>query len=533
MKKISIFGFLSAVSLGLASAGTANLPSYRAATVEFVPQLIADSATRVVSRAEALALTVANAKAMTAYISAAAAQGADIVVFPEDGLYGAAFAGREGLAPFLETLPSAYGTNLCAGDDSPISILACAAASSAITVVADVGEAVPCGNNIDDDVDNLLADAAAPCPADGQFQYNTQVVIDAAGAFVAKYHKTHLFPEDTCCFDAGTSGVVTFPLYRGPPSKSVLLRLNVALFICFDIFFHAPVVSAVRDHGVTDFVFSTYFENNGTDPFRISALGILQGVSRALNINIIASNVGTGALDSGSGIFVRGTSPSLFYNPTHVDASHMVVADIPAESAASDVAVVRAQQQKKGAAPPAAAAPAAAAPPFVVVHVVEGQSGSASLKTSDGHVACSIDYHATSVQVNPRTGAREATFALLAASPQHHPFLGGALRAAACAFVPCASGGDPCGQGNGNDSPFEMVAPATFSNAALTASFHNTGFGIIIPVFGNGYPGAGLVPFHLKTGFGMNVQSANATLGGAFQARWLSVSTMVLWQTFE
>lgn len=55
--------------------------------------------------------------------------------------------------------------------------LSCTAKKYAIYVVANMGDKKPCSSS------------DPKCPSDGRYQYNTDVVYDVEGKFVARYHK--------------------------------------------------------------------------------------------------------------------------------------------------------------------------------------------------------------------------------------------------------------------------------------------------------------------------------------------------------
>jgi pantetheine hydrolase len=150
------------------------------------------------------------------FTAEAAEQGAQVVVFPEDGLYGAFFLNRSMILPYLEEIPEPSSQSLCTKQwiRSPaLHRLSCLSQRYNVLLVADMGEIVYC--------------SGARCPRDGHFNYNTQVAFDR-GALVAKYHKSHLYKE---------------PQWnpQKPPTPAVYhsKRLNVTFgfLICFDIMF--------------------------------------------------------------------------------------------------------------------------------------------------------------------------------------------------------------------------------------------------------------------------------------------------------
>tara|TARA_R110002050_G_scaffold40095_2_gene98185 strand:- start:643 stop:1527 length:885 start_codon:yes stop_codon:yes gene_type:complete len=144
------------------------------------------------------------------------------------------------------------------------------------------------------------------CPDDGKFQFNTQIVFGTTGALLQKYHKSHLFPDDLIAFDYPSERVqmATF---------NSSFNVMFGQFICFDMFFVSPEILRAKALGIENFVFSTYWENQGTLPL-IPAIQIQQAWSRGVGVNLLASNIGFGFEDSGSGIYSAGTSDTYVLN---------------------------------------------------------------------------------------------------------------------------------------------------------------------------------------------------------------------------
>jgi hypothetical protein len=164
-----------------ASNSSPQKESYTAAVVEYVPIL---SYVRVGVK-QAQQIMNENLDNYEQYIMEAAAAGAEIIVFPEDGLYGAYFLTREWALPYLEPLPpsSHLPYDLCgssvAAEASPIAHrAACLARTYSIYLVIVMGEVVLC------DPMNMTSSPygmgeggveTSHCPPDGRYQYNTQV----------------------------------------------------------------------------------------------------------------------------------------------------------------------------------------------------------------------------------------------------------------------------------------------------------------------------------------------------------------------
>ena len=114
-------------------------------------------------------------------------QGADMVVFPEYGLYPSGTT-RDEIEPFLESIPDPEEAwNPCADPEKYPNTelqrhLSCMARENNIYVVANIGDRVPCD------------ESAVDCVG-GRHQYNTNVAYDRTGTHVARYHKYNLFFE--------------------------------------------------------------------------------------------------------------------------------------------------------------------------------------------------------------------------------------------------------------------------------------------------------------------------------------------------
>jgi len=188
----------------------------------------------------------------------AAAKSADIITFPEWGLFGTSGPAnhRETMAPFCEDME----------DSSTLTKLKQIAVDNAIVVVANVCEKV-----VDDDQNELL--------------YNTEVAIAADGTLLAKYHKMHPFFPKT--FDTPPEEEdVTFEAFG----------VTFGLFVCYDLL-HSTPQTALLSQGVRHFPYSVAL------PSLLLSKEYYQHWSKSNNATLLASNLGP---VGGGGIFVRG-----------------------------------------------------------------------------------------------------------------------------------------------------------------------------------------------------------------------------------
>jgi pantetheine hydrolase len=281
---------------------------YIAATVEYEPVL--PTSLRNVTREKAVALMRQNLARYDEFMAEAKRKGAEIIIFPEDGLYSPNFCfSRGAILPFLEPIPDPDDnrTNPCLEfanhtELATLTYASCIARKHSMILVVNMGDIVPCTSS------------DASCPSDGHFQYNTQVVFDIHGNLIQKYHKSHLYYENQ--FDAGD----------GMPKYFDALDTRFGLMICFDIVFDTPSKSLIYDLNITNILFSSWWVN--FSPI-INAIQVHQAFSFYHQINLIASNPGIGAPASGSGIYSRGKALQAFYNPTKTHASKILVSKVP------------------------------------------------------------------------------------------------------------------------------------------------------------------------------------------------------------
>ncbi|KAM8790318.1 pantetheinase isoform 2-T2 [Rhynchonycteris naso] len=246
-----------------------------------------------VPRKEALVLMNRNLDVLEEAITSAAKQGAHIIVTPEDGIYGWKF-NRESIYPYLEDIPDPQVDWIpCIHPNrfghTPVQErLSCLAKDNSIYVVANIGDKKPC--NASD----------LQCPPDGRYQYNTDVVYDSQGKLVARYHKQNLFMSEDQFNVPKEPEVVTFNTTFG----------RFGIITCFDILFHDPAVTLVKDFHVDTIVFPTAWMN--VLP-HLSAIEFHSAWAMGMGVNFLASNTHhISKKMTGSGIYAP-DSPRAFY----------------------------------------------------------------------------------------------------------------------------------------------------------------------------------------------------------------------------
>lgn len=253
------------------------------------------------SRAHALKNMMKNLDIYQQEVEKAAAEGADIIVFPEDGIYGMILT-RIALRPYLEYIPDPKRERWCPCDDpmryrnSDVQrFLSCLARKNSIYVVANFGDLQPC-----DTFSDIM------CPTDGYFQYNTDIVYDKQGTLVAKYHKEHLFYEFQ--FDKPKS--TEFVYFDTPFGR-------FGIFTCFDILFHDPAITLIEKYNVTNIVFPTAWMD--ALPL-LAAIQFHSAFAVGIGVNFLSANIHRPSNRfQGSGIYTPDGALSYYYDEMSKD----------------------------------------------------------------------------------------------------------------------------------------------------------------------------------------------------------------------
>lgn len=216
----------------------------------------------------------------------AAQQGAQILVFPEDGLQGFNFS-RSSISGYLETIPDPQkeSWNPCTepakyNNTEVLQRLSCMARRNNLYLVANMPDLQPCS----------LMPNPSSCPPDGHWQFNTNVVFRSDGLLVARYHKHNLYFEEA--FDT--------------PPKPEIITFNTpfagrfGLITCFDILFYEPTVTLVTQ-GVRQLIFPTAWMNQLP---LLDTIQFQQALSLGANVTLLAANIRNDRLImTGSGIY--------------------------------------------------------------------------------------------------------------------------------------------------------------------------------------------------------------------------------------
>jgi len=176
------------------------------------------------------------------HAEAAGKRGVNIMVYPEFGL-GGDLNSRDGLYPYLEDIPDISDGQVvipCLTGNpqtQPITVNAsCWARQYNLTIAIEYYDLKKCDQSSD-----------VNCPADGRYQYNTEVVFDSQGKIIAKYYKYHEWIPFLVAIDTPKEiPLITFVSEFG---------VKFGIFMCFDMFFPSPALDLVA-MGVEHYVYS-------------------------------------------------------------------------------------------------------------------------------------------------------------------------------------------------------------------------------------------------------------------------------------
>ncbi|XP_017879699.1 vanin-like protein 1 [Ceratina calcarata] len=237
---------------------------YTAAVVEYTP---------VYNRGNGPLTLKENADAYIKYIEEASQHGADIIVFPANGLTSTSLPGRKQMDSWTTVIPPAQDEYVpCTMSDvkgvsETLTRLSCAARKNRIYVVVNIAE------------------------KNGIYYHNTNVAFDRTGKIVARYRKVNLDGE--LSFDKPkTPEVVTFDTDFG---------VKFGTFICFDILFPVPALNLTRTLGVSNIVYTAAWWSEV--PF-LTAIQTQSGWAYSQNVNLLGAGYHLPEFGgSGSGIY--------------------------------------------------------------------------------------------------------------------------------------------------------------------------------------------------------------------------------------
>ncbi|OWF56040.1 pantetheinase-like [Mizuhopecten yessoensis] len=282
--------------------------TFRAAVYEHAVYLPLNRKVHV-SRETALSVMMRNLRVYKEQTEIAASQGADIIVFPEDGVYGMGYS-WDGIASYMEYIPEPQEVtwDACAEpfrfpNTEVQHFLSCLAKNNSIYLVANIGDKQPCDR-----------DADPRCPKYGHYQFNTDVVYDPKGQLVTKYHKVNLFYESQ----------FSFPVNKTPAIFDTPFG-TFAVFTCFDIMFYDPAMAAIERYGVGNVIFPTAWMD--ALPL-LSSIQFHSAFAAGLGINFLAANINFPSYNfHGSGIYTPDGASKFYYSGAS-NAGKLLVSDL-------------------------------------------------------------------------------------------------------------------------------------------------------------------------------------------------------------
>nr|XP_046273385.1 biotinidase-like [Scatophagus argus] len=309
---LSIAIFTFSLTLAIVQTEPTVDSSYIAAVYEH--NLVLNPDPRVpLSHADALQHMRKNLDIYEVQAAQAAQQGAQILVFPEDGLQGFNFS-RVSISGYLETIPDPQqeSWNPCTepgkhNNTEVLQRLSCMARRYNLYVVANMADLQPCP---------LKTEPSSSCPSDGHWQFNTNVVFRSDGLLVARYHKYNLYFEDA--FDT-------------PPQPEIItfdtpFAGKFGLMICFDILFHEPTVALV-EKGVRQLIFPTAWMN--LLPL-LDSVQFQRAFSLGANVTLLAANLRHDKMNMrGSGIYTPFSATYHHAQKGDPEEGRLLVARVP------------------------------------------------------------------------------------------------------------------------------------------------------------------------------------------------------------
>ena len=462
---------LCVLVLGSCKALAASQDSYVAAVFESSP-----NQTIAASPAEGLQQMVTTLASYKPFFAEAANSGAEILVLNEMGISGFSFTVASQVTAYLIELPS-LGAVPCTAAESfslptPTSqvlpALSCAAKDLNVTLVVDLAERRPC------------ARVAAPCPARGYFQFNTQIaLLGGSGALTSVYVKNHLFLP-------GNEGNI-FDSAPWQPSYATFKSHTGRLFgqaVCFDLFYPNPIL-ALAGMGVRDIVFSSYWENLKSYPL-VTASSLQRAVSEAANVNLLAVSVGYSWQNSGSGLYSQGRILNATFNQENAPRSTLLTSVVPSLVPHRPLHVGLPTAQEAISDTPLAVFGGGRAPPAKPTW-----SFTLEISQSVTHegIQCIFDMTVLGKE-------RDTTLALIAQDGQ---YMVGAMRTQLCAMQEC-----PMGECSLSDIPVPLSTGVTLQRGSMEMRGFTAVRGLVAAVGPHGSPvSVPWLPWQQSSSFGI------------------------------
>ncbi|OCT75835.1 biotinidase [Xenopus laevis] len=294
----------------LVASLSGHIVAYYTAAVYEHHAILNQNSTTLTDRKAALEFMLQNLDIYEMQVAAAAEKGAQIIVFPEDGIHGFNYT-RQSIYPYLDFLPPTHllPWNPCLepdrfNDTEVLQRLSCMAVKGGMYLVANLGTKVPCEPH------------HFQCP-DGRYQFNTNVVFSSNGSFVASYFKQNLYFE----YGFDTPNKEQYVVFDTPFAS------KFGMITCFDILFYKPAVGLVEKHMVKHILYPTAWMNQLP---LLSAIQIQRAFASAFGVNFLAANIHHTELGmTGSGIY--SPSKSFFYYDMTSENGKLIIGKVPVD----------------------------------------------------------------------------------------------------------------------------------------------------------------------------------------------------------
>lgn len=244
----------------------------------------------------------------------------DIIVFPEMTL--------NGMETAVETPEPRDKVTPCDSanytDDNLLKLISCSAKTFRRYVVVDIVTKAVCP-----DEDMVANGDPRDCMdrEDGMSYYNTNVVFDRNGTLISRYRKFNLFGE-----------AVDKPFKPSMVSFETDFGVKFGHFVCFDLMFRYPALELVRNHNVTDIVFTTMWFSEM--PF-LTAVQVQQNWAYTNNVNLLAAGANNPSIGStGTGIYAarKGSLVSVMEGNR---TSHLYTAVVPKRGLGDNIPITQ------------------------------------------------------------------------------------------------------------------------------------------------------------------------------------------------
>mmetsp|Transcript_6100 Transcript_6100/g.10416 ORF Transcript_6100/g.10416 Transcript_6100/m.10416 type:complete len:616 (+) Transcript_6100:8057-9904(+) len=256
-----------------------------------------------------------NTKAVIQQIKEAAAQGAQIIIFPEVALnangltpidcsWKTLVASRGEAIPVISNSSSEY--EIPCGDSNwdqrPITqMISCAARTYGIYVLVHLYGAQPCTKEAIGDL----------CPPGGVMSMSMNVVLNSKGALVARYFKRSIALEAPGITQPTPELLAAYPDNPIFTANFNGTLVTFGMMICYDLLQAYPL-NKYLDAGISNLLWVNSFPAN---PSTITQTGTAQGTSWATNTNILSTGKAGQGSENGMGIFTNGKDLAMLTQP--------------------------------------------------------------------------------------------------------------------------------------------------------------------------------------------------------------------------